>query len=416
MLGDNLYGGTGADNYKFTGSFGSDWVIDSDGQGKIEVDGMEVNGTDAEKASPTTNSWSTDQWAFTLVPNGAGGNDLDPSARQQPEPDPHQELGQWPAWYQPGHGTRRARSGQHLQRRLRQGHQRRRYGLPHIERQLRQCRYAQIDAQDLINGSTLADSIAGGGGNDGLAGGDGDDMLEGGAGSDVLLGGWGADTLRGGDGNDFIFGSSSGTFTLPTAVDFTPIASQGTELARGFNWVVYDPPGLDGSGIDAYTVAGGGNICPTGSRWATSSTATRAMTALPRAPVPMSCRPAPTTMWSGAWGRMCSPGGRAPTLCRRRLASAAALLCDLHAPSYHGDDLDGGAGNDRLSGQGGDDELYGGADNDLMWGDEHRSGQHAGLGARQRLSRRRRRQRGACKAAAATTSCSALGNDMPAVG
>jgi hypothetical protein len=56
-----------------------------------------------------------------------------------------------------------------------------------------------------------------------------------------------------------------GQFTLPTHVGFTPLASQGVEIARGFNWVVYDPPGLDANGIDTFIVAGAaGNFLPSG--------------------------------------------------------------------------------------------------------------------------------------------------------
>jgi Ca2+-binding RTX toxin-like protein len=104
---------------------------------------------------------------------------------------------------------------------------------------------AQANEADLINGSTGADSISGGGGNDGLAGRGGNDVIDGGDGADVIEGGLGADTLRGGDGDDVIFGSDSGSFVLPTRSDYTPMAAQGQEISRGFNWVVYDPPGRD---------------------------------------------------------------------------------------------------------------------------------------------------------------------------
>ena len=183
---DYLYGGTGEDTYRFAGSFGGDWIVDSDGQGKIEVDGVEIKGTGAKKAGPTTNAWSTDQWAFTLVPNGAGGNDLilqrDSSLNQiriknwidgqlgvslddevvQPTVD-NTYAGDFPKATNTEGTAYEITNGQYVNA------------------------GGQAGAQHLINGSTQADSIAGGG-NDGLAGGDGDDLIEGRAGSDVLLG------------------------------------------------------------------------------------------------------------------------------------------------------------------------------------------------------------------------------------
>jgi hypothetical protein len=41
---DYLYGGAGSDTYNFTGSFGGDWIIDSDGQGKVQFDGLTLDG------------------------------------------------------------------------------------------------------------------------------------------------------------------------------------------------------------------------------------------------------------------------------------------------------------------------------------------------------------------------------------
>ena len=55
-----------------------------------------------------------------------------------------------------------------------------------------------------LSGNTSNDNISGLGGNDGLSGNYGNDVLDGGAGSDLIFGGPGGDTLFGGDGDDWI--------------------------------------------------------------------------------------------------------------------------------------------------------------------------------------------------------------------
>jgi Ca2+-binding RTX toxin-like protein len=61
-------------------------------------------------------------------------------------------------------------------------------------------------ANDVINGTTVADVIDGGAGNDRINGGAGDDVIYGGLGNDTLTGDAGNDTLYGGEGNDGFFG------------------------------------------------------------------------------------------------------------------------------------------------------------------------------------------------------------------
>jgi Ca2+-binding RTX toxin-like protein len=60
------------------------------------------------------------------------------------------------------------------------------------------------NAADTIDGGAGNDTIDGGGGNDLLFGGDGNDLLIGGAGNDTLTGGRGNDTILAGSGNDTI--------------------------------------------------------------------------------------------------------------------------------------------------------------------------------------------------------------------
>src|SRR6056297_2048767 len=62
------------------------------------------------------------------------------------------------------------------------------------------------DAVDQINGTLGNDTIWGGLGDDTVKGGWGDDIVAGGAGDDEVTGDWGNDQLLGGDGNDRLFG------------------------------------------------------------------------------------------------------------------------------------------------------------------------------------------------------------------
>jgi Ca2+-binding RTX toxin-like protein len=63
------------------------------------------------------------------------------------------------------------------------------------------------EASELINGTTLGDSIFALGGNDTVNGLAGDDTIDGGAGNDSIIGGAGFDSVIGGDGNDTLIGA-----------------------------------------------------------------------------------------------------------------------------------------------------------------------------------------------------------------
>ncbi len=49
--GDYLYGGQGNDTYRSSGAFGTDTIIDSGGDGRIEIDGQQLTGADAERSA-----------------------------------------------------------------------------------------------------------------------------------------------------------------------------------------------------------------------------------------------------------------------------------------------------------------------------------------------------------------------------
>lgn len=64
-----------------------------------------------------------------------------------------------------------------------------------------------VVTDETITGTTLANDLAGAGGNDTLRGRGGDDLLTGGEGNDLAIGGRGADTAHGGTGDDTLRGN-----------------------------------------------------------------------------------------------------------------------------------------------------------------------------------------------------------------
>jgi trimeric autotransporter adhesin len=373
--GDYLYGGQGNDTYRFTGAFGNDAIIDSDGGGVIEVNGQQLTGADAERSAAGVDVWSDDDWVYSLVDNGSGGKDLiiqrDSSlnqirVRNWTNGQLGINLGNQIA--QPVTGN--TFTGDIIKATETDGVTYRRDSFGNYVSD-----GAQANAADLINGTGNADSITGGGGNDGLAGRAGNDVIDGGDGADVLMGGLGADTLRGGDGDDVIFGSDVGSFVLPTRTDYTPIAAQGVEIARGFNWVVYDPPGENSRGGNVYIVAGAGDIGPNGE---SDGNLIEAGAGNDR----VSAGTGADIVYGGAGDDDISGMADHDVLLGQEgndniRGDGTQPVDGVYYGNYtplarHGNDvIGGGAGNDTLVGQGGDDELYGGADDDNLWGDDN---------------------------------------------
>lgn len=65
-----------------------------------------------------------------------------------------------------------------------------------------------LKGDDIVLGSTSADTVHGSGGSDVLSGRGGSDVLNGGSGRDILRGGVGADEIEGGRGKDRLFGGN----------------------------------------------------------------------------------------------------------------------------------------------------------------------------------------------------------------
>ena len=149
-----------------------------------------------------------------------------------------------------------------------------------------------------------------------------------------------------------------------------PPASSGVELARGFSWVIYNPPGLDANGRDPYLIVGASNILPNGeidgniidggagNDWIYAGTGNDVV----HGGLDID------TIWGmgqndvlfGDEGNDIIFGDGSPWF-----DGAYTPLVE------HGDDiLHGGSGLDTLVGQGGNDQLFGGADDDQMFGDD----------------------------------------------
>ena len=354
---DYLYGGAGTDTYNFTGSFGGDWVVDSDGQGSIKVDGLTLTG--GKKISDGFYSDAASGWFYTVAgtdlilakdgsvnqirvrdwSNGELGINLDETLvapttvgtysgdfkKKRDTTDPNQYVFA---------GTNYAQDG------------------------------AEVNAEDVITGSGAADKMQGGGGNDALAGMAGDDVIDGGNGDDLLLGGLGRDTITGGLGKDQIFGSGTGGLNyLLKSTDLPPVAG-GPVITAGFSWVVYTTPTgtykvagadvgtvtgdagnvIDGGGGDDFIRAGSGSDLVHGGDDKDDVMGLAGNDAL---------------FGDAGDDRMWGDG------------DDRTGLIESVPGSQHGQDvLDGGDGNDLLFGQGSDDELYGGAGDDVLYGDD----------------------------------------------
>ncbi|MFS2035131.1 calcium-binding protein [Polaromonas sp. CT11-55] len=351
--GDNandwLYGGAGNDTYKFTGTFGSDVVIDSDGQGSIEVDGVTLQG--GKKLDD--NSWYNKEQGFVFVLLGSGDNKtlviqkdsslnyirvqgwqngqlgltMEGTLAETPEVahiftgDQHGQLVDDPGTGHPRYdwnSTTWAADGT-----LAGG-------------------VVEAGYRDVIIGSNGNDKISGLGGNDALVGGGGNDEIDGGDGNDLIGGGAGSDTIHGGAGNDTILSASG----LNVFQRNSPTADWEPTLAQNGGSLVYDdaPDVIDAGAGNDTVYAGRGNDRIDGGAGV-------------------------DVLYGGAGNDIVEGGADDDTLVGD--GTNVPNTYGSVAGADHGNDfLDGGDGNDGLIGGGKDDTLFGGAGNDLMHGDD----------------------------------------------
>ena len=169
---------------------------------------------------------------------------------------------------------------------------------------------------NLIDGTDVADTLAGGNVQNTIQGFDGDDFIDGGAGNDLLIGNTGQDTLVGGADDDSLFGNfGDDTLNGGSGVD---------ELDGGFG------NDLLNGGVEKDVLSGqDGNDTLNGDDG--------------------------NDRLFGGEGLDTLDGGNGADLLFGGLAN---------------DLLDGLAGNDTLRGQEGDDDLFGGSDRDSLFGED----------------------------------------------
>ncbi len=362
---DKLYGGSGHDTYRFSGAFAVDTIADSDGDGVIEVNGVELTGGNATAVPNTYRSGgftytrvadanelviAQDSTANRITIRGWQDNQLGITLDATPiaaPPVTNTFIGEYTKKLSDSDPTR--------------------YELDAFSNYV--TGGLQPNAADLLYGSAVNDVLRGMGGNDALAGLSGDDLLEGGDGDDVLMGGLGADTLIGGAGRDFIYGSGLGWISHPTRTTDTPPVALGSEYTRGFSWVTYDA-GSDGNGLSLYRTVGfdgatlegdAGNFIDggAGDDWIRAGSGDD-----------MVHGGDDDDRIYGLGGSDVLFGDDGADIIRGDGIALAGYLESVHS-SQHGDDLIiGGGGNDLLYGQGGDDDLYGGESDDLLLGDD----------------------------------------------
>jgi Ca2+-binding RTX toxin-like protein len=176
-------------------------------------------------------------------------------------------------------------------------------------------------------GGTGNDTITGGSGNDMLFGEDGNDTLLGKAGNDQLFGGAGNDALTGGTGNDQVFGQAGNDRMIWNSGD-------GSDLFEG------------GDGIDTAEIDGGNGA----ETFTITANGTRVRFD--------GVTPAPFSLDIGTTESLVlhAGGGNDVITAGNGLASLISLT------------LDGGDGNDMITGGDGADTLLGGTGNDVVSG------------------------------------------------
>lgn len=400
---DTLVGGTGNDRYEFSGSFGDDLVVDSEGNGSVWIDGAQLTG--GKKIQGLSNSWISDdkRWRFELGSNGdllirhadgsggsvllrgwqdGGGNRLGINLEETPAPTPQTPSLRIYLGDQAAPLTTNTSNAPNFVPTYDWG-----ATTWQIDGTL-SGGVAQADFDDVIRADLIdldTDTrIFGYGGNDALGGADGDDEIDGGEGDDLIAGGKGSNTLRGGAGNDFISASSYIVASQRFKPDETwsGVPAGATVLGAGPTWAAYVTAsgeqiwgGVSATPIDVSTGsvidAGEGNDQALGS-WGSDT-------------IYMG---EGNDVTYGLAGRDVIYGEDGNDRLFGDGVEDTGFLVTV-PEEQHGDDLiDGGAGNDFINGQGGDDVLlggegddqlvggagadmlYGGAGNDRLYGDD----------------------------------------------
>ena len=376
---DLLKGGTGMDVYQFNGTYGTDIITDSDGQGFITIDNTPANsGTfkleNIYKNAGTGTTFTKVNGGNTIIISKDGDanriiinnwsetNNLSISLTGSAPAAPATTLvGDFKKKID-DKGTTDTTDDVFIKTED---------GLNNYTPDAQTP--TQSNALDLITGTTGIDVIKGLGGDDALSGGAGDDYIDGGIGSDVLQGGMGKDTLMGGDGDDFIYGSSDETIDKPSNINFTaPVNTSSHPQGTGFNWIAgYDNTYSNGAPksysnynrnrIEETTgnlIDGGtGNdfiAAGTGADYVHGGADNDVIWGMDKDDI----------LFGDAGNDVIYGDGNRPT----DIANTSVIWT---LAENHGNDIiDGGDGEDLIYGQGGDDIIFGGNNNDKIWGDD----------------------------------------------
>ncbi|MDP1612945.1 MAG: VCBS domain-containing protein [Sulfuritalea sp.] len=372
---DYLEGGAGNDTYILAADDGNDIILDSDGQGSIQIAGVTLDGGDY--VAP--NVWKKNDITYIFIPDttGRGRLHLTSSAGSTIVQNfANGNLGiTLPDAYVPAPAplTTRTLTGDYQSfdfNVTQDGIQTQNDDLGNVIRDATKPAPGRYDYFEDSAGNDLIQGLGGDdflnswrGGDDRIEGGDGNDWLAGGAGNDLVIGGAGRDVLVEGSGNDKLYADDIVTIEAALAAEnATPSGLQGEALSGGAgddlaiggvgNDVLFGGTGDDiligGAGDDDIIGdAMAGNITPnwnvirnvTTSNGSTSYNATY-------------------DQFSMYWP---TEGGAD--------AIYAGAGVDWVTAGYGNDYVDGGDGDDVLWGEGGNDDLFGGSGNDIISGD-----------------------------------------------
>lgn len=376
---DILKGGAGVDVYQFNGSYGTDIITDSDGQGFISIDNNPANSGTFKLDSIYKND--STGYTFTQVNGGT-------SIVISKEGDANRVIiNDWsetnnlsinltgsapaaPATTLAGDFKKKIDDA----------------GTPNDTSDdsyvIADGNYVkdttngdgnQAGALDLINGTAGNDVMDGKAGSDYLNGKAGDDYITGGTEGDYIQGGLGKDTLIGGDGDDIIYGSSDLEINMPSSVNFSPPTNTWTHMQGvGFNlvWGYNDSDTYSNGAPVGYTepvprnrladdqgnlIDGGtGNdfiAAGTGADYVHGGADMDVIWGMDKADI----------LFGDAGNDVIFGDGN-----KNENNSVVWTL----AVNHGNDIIDGGAGDDIIYGQGGNDIIFGGANNDKIWGDD----------------------------------------------
>lgn len=382
---DNLEGGDGFDTYAFSSSdfagSSEDVIIDSDGLGKITFESVAIGDLSVNHVSRDGLGWQTQDGVFRLQVIGTGENAS--LVIMHRESGSRIVVRNWsngdlnitlPGLGQPG---------------------------------TPENPFPQTNGDDLVghDGDPEAahsgnDFISGLAGNDGIDGGYGDDWVDGGHGDDLILGGPGSNRLIGGLGDDILMGLPMVTnWVAPDNLEqWNNIVDTVTGLlSRGNGWYSYVEGGTAIPGDATRNLAGfqvaaryetDGNPNTNDSPWVSTDPST-----LPNGDDEIDAGEGSDVAYGGEGNDIISGGigndlliggsdndyidgdDDDDVILGDDLPAAGgvwdwvATQISSQANQSGNDVLNGGAGNDKVYGQGGDDVINGGTGNDILQGD-----------------------------------------------